>query len=230
MYMATDSTQQADNNILDRTWKACLDFVFPPHCVACGAGGAWFCEECHAKASASAPITSHLEDSLQVTSLTWHINPLRRVVHAIKYEGARVVAPLIAQLMAEGYSTLSNSAELVVPVPLHRSRIRRRGYNQAALLAEALGAKAGLKVDTDLLERLRDTRSQVGLSKAERHANVSGAFRVTKPLAVEHILLVDDVCTSGATLRDCARALAEAGAVHVDALTLTRAGRSEIAS
>ncbi|MGD0750886.1 MAG: phosphoribosyltransferase family protein [Anaerolineales bacterium] len=113
---------------------------------------------------------------------------------------------------------------LVVPVPLGKQRMKERGYNQVGLLAMPLAAIQGWRYSPQVLVRMRETRSQVGLSPMERKENISGAFRAVPVLAAgKVILLVDDVVTTGATLGACSEALIKAGAKHIYALTLARA-------
>jgi ComF family protein len=141
------------------------------------------------------------------------------VVHALKYRGARRAA---AALAAEIAASLPSEPPpgLVVEVPLHPARHRERGYNQAALLASALSRLVGAPWAEGIVRRVRATRTQTALDPAARARNVAGAFRVREPAWVKgrRVLLVDDVATTGATLRECARVLAEAGA-RVDAAT-----------
>jgi len=150
---------------------------------------------------------------------------MREAVHALKYGGVRVLAEPLAEMMAATWSLGPLPVTAIVPVPLHPHRVRQRGYNQAVLLARALAPRLDLPAQQDWLVRTRDTRSQVGLTRSERWANVDGAFRCPAAAAVvgQRVLLVDDVFTSGATLRAAAQALRAAGADTVWALTLTRA-------
>ncbi|GBU17916.1 hypothetical protein AwMethylo_21310 [Methylobacterium sp.] len=125
--------------------------------------------------------------------------------------------------MAASGRQLLTDADLVVPVPLHRWRLWRRRFNQAALLARTVAASAGKPFDTGALERVKATRPQVGLTRAGRAANLQGAFRVPERararLAGRRVLLVDDVSTTGATGNAAARALLRGGAASVDLLT-----------
>jgi len=144
----------------------------------------------------------------------------KKLVHALKYGGyTRVVEKVAAPLML---GVLDGDArfDAVVPVPIHRSRLRKRGFNQAELLARGVARKLNAPV-SDTLEVVRSTRDQVGLSAAGRRENVAGAYSARGPL-VGRILLVDDVFTTGATMSACAGTLLRAGAGKVHALSLCR--------
>jgi competence protein ComFC len=143
-----------------------------------------------------------------------------KVVHALKYRGHfEVVGRLMAPLLVESLRG-ELGYEHVVPVPLHPSRFRRRGFNQAELMARGVAERLGTRV-SDKIQVVRRTRDQVLLSAAERRANVRGAFVAREPVR-GRVLLVDDVFTTGATLSECAVALKTAGAGEVRALTLCR--------
>jgi ComF family protein len=143
----------------------------------------------------------------------------KKIVHALKYRGQRqVVGKLAVPLMLGAIG--SEPFDAVVPVPLHRSRKRKRGFNQAELLARGVAGKITATV-SDTLEVVRSTRDQVELSAAQRRANVAGAYRARKPLR-GRVLLIDDVFTTGATMSACAGALVGAGANEVHALSLCR--------
>jgi len=145
---------------------------------------------------------------------------LRSIVHALKYEGRRSLAAPLAVLMRERGAHVLAGADAVVPVPLHPSRRRERGFNQAADLARHLGLRV-----SPALRRVRATSAQTGLAAAQRHRNVRNAFAPTRAAAAlldQTVVLVDDVSTTGATLEACARALKEAGIREVRALTAAR--------
>lgn len=153
--------------------------------------------------------------------------PLRDVIHALKYRGrTRAVGRLAALLLErpEARAVLSGSGVLV-PVPLHPRRREQRGFNQSELLARALARECGLRVAGSALVRRTDTPAQTGLSAAARRRNVAGAFAVRRRAEIggRVVVLLDDVLTTGATARECARALLEAGAAEVRLLTLARA-------
>jgi ComF family protein len=116
-------------------------------------------------------------------------------------------------------------ADLFVPVPLHRRRRRERGFNQAGVLAEELSRLTGMPVLSDALSKTINIRPQTSLRSEARRANIRGAYRVARPEAVrgKTIVLVDDVCTTGSTLGECARVLRKAGAADVRGVTIARA-------
>src|SRR5205823_10665409 len=148
--------------------------------------------------------------------------PLERVLHALKFERHDFYDAPLAELMAEVLR--DRDFDAVVPVPMHPARERRRGYNQAELLARALARRIGIRCDTTLLVRRgADRRAQSTLSRAARAANVRGAFAATPRAAGRRVLLVDDICTTGETLRACAGALLRSDAARVCAIAVARA-------
>ncbi|HEX5635190.1 MAG TPA: ComF family protein [Gemmatimonadales bacterium] len=160
------------------------------------------------------------ESLSRVRSAVWLDGSARDAVHHLKYDGWRGVAPALAAPMRR-LEPLEPGAVLV-PIPLGRARRRSRGYNQAEELARALGRVTGLAVRPDLLRRARETRSQTALAPTARAANVQGAFMASGGRGAR-LVLVDDVCTTGATLVAAARALRSAGAGRVEAVTFARA-------
>ena len=146
-------------------------------------------------------------------------------IHRLKYQRQVLYAKFLGQVAAQtpDISAILADAHLVLPVPLHPQRLRWRGFNQALLLANNLG---DVPVAPDILIRLRPTRPQVGLSSEERLANVKNAFAVTDPGQVvgKNLVLVDDVYTTGATIRECARVLRRAGAARLEVITVARVG------
>jgi ComF family protein len=224
-----------------------LDLLFPPACVGCGHLGARFCDVCaqavtpvptplcahcgrpQPAATAACPQCRRLRDDpldwLRAAAL--HTVPLREAVHALKYEQQPDLAPLLARYLVAVYQAadwprLPHALDAVVPTPLHRVRLTERSYNQADLLARHFCAATGLPLAADWLTRTRATRQQVGLSPGERLVNVDGAFAASPAVAGRALLVIDDVCTTGATLRACAAAARQAGAIAVYGLTLTQ--------
>jgi ComF family protein len=145
---------------------------------------------------------------------------LRAIVHALKYEGRRSLARPLGDMMRDRGAEIIAGAVCAVPVPLHPSRRRHRGFNQAADLAHRLGMPV-----VPALRRVRATAAQMGLPASRRHANVRGAFAATRAaasLAGSVVVVIDDVSTTGATLEACARVLKDAGVAEVRALTAAR--------
>jgi ComF family protein len=148
---------------------------------------------------------------------------LREALHAFKFSGKRALARPLGDLAAEScVAWLTEDIEAVVPVPLAWERERERGFNQAALLAGRVARRLDVPTRPRWLTRVRATRPQSDLSAAERRANVRGAFRASPDVAGRHVLVVDDVFTTGATLGECARALRAGGARRVGVLTVAR--------
>jgi ComF family protein len=151
-----------------------------------------------------------------------------RLVHELKYGGWREAAEEMGEAMAAEHLPAAVAAEIaaVLPVPLSRTRLRERGFNQAELLAAVVSRSRGWPLATDLLIRRRHTARQASLAGGARTANVTMAFAVedaARDIRDAHLLLVDDVLTTAATAQDCVRALCSAGARAVSVLTFARA-------
>ncbi len=158
---------------------------------------------------------------------------LRELIHLLKYGGVRPAANVLGRMLAEAITTLEadlpSGPVAVIPVPLHRSKRRQRGFNQAELIARAAMKIGGLqhsrlRLLTGVLERKRETTSQIGLTSHQRRANLRGAFAVVEAeeIKAREVLLVDDVYTTGATVSECARVLRRAGASKVWVATVAR--------
>jgi ComF family protein len=149
---------------------------------------------------------------------------MRSAVHQLKYRNLRAIATPLSKLLADYFYVNPVPADLMIPVPLHRKRLRERGYNQSELLAKEMSKLVGIPVKTDSLMRLKYTNSQAqSPSLTERRSNLDDAFTCgNNVLENKKILLIDDVATSGATLNACASALKKAGAGSVWGLTLAR--------
>lgn len=235
-----------------RIGSALLDLALPRHCVACeralGAldtgvvcGPCWVrvpelprpqCERCgHPAAPHSCRWCEQLPPYVRaVRSVCWIPGGAGgTIVHALKYGGWHAAAAPMATRMARlpWPRDVIEERAAFVPVPLAPVRERERGYNQSELLARALGGTLGVPVWPRALERVRATRSQTRLTPDERRSNVAGAFRVgadaRRDVRGAHIVLVDDVVTTGATLGQCAEALFTAGARIISYVTFGRA-------
>lgn len=222
--------------------EALLDLLFPPRCVGCHHPGTWLCPECWrgieritdplcpccgrpvAQSDRLCSVCRRMSPPIDgIRSAVYFEGTLREAIHRFKYRGGRVLARPLGRLMAERWSAYHIPAEVLIPVPLHPARLAERGYNQATLLARALGTTIGLPVEMGSLVRIRATAPQVTLDAAARQENVRGAFRcLDKRMVGRQVVLIDDVCTTGATLSACSAALQEAGASSVWAYTLAR--------
>jgi ComF family protein len=211
-----------------------LDLILPPACAGCGRFGHQQCGDCLAgfqpalrpgdQFLAPDPGTM-VGDTLQLAVAAFsHDGALRRALQRLKYGGSgRVVVPL-ARAAAPSLVALTRVCGPLplIPVPVHPSRQRQRGYNQAALLARALGSEAGLPV-LDILERRRATVRQHGLGKAARLHNLRGAFGLrASARPPPALILVDDILTTSATLESCAQVLRAAGAASVYGFAIAR--------
>jgi ComF family protein len=229
-------------------WRAALAdlerWLLPAACLLCEApvaereGDALVCELCRSRwrvvpdpicercgqpsfAGLECRICSSWGPGLrQVRSAVWLEESARRAVHRLKYDGWWRFAEAMALAM-RGLEPLTGRVSLI-PVPLGARRARQRGYNQSERIAAALGTVTGAPVRTDVLRRVRETRTQTALTPEERQANLAGVFACTGAEGLVAVL-VDDVFTTGATLVSAASALAGAGARSVDGITFARA-------
>jgi len=206
-------------------WRA-LTFLGPPHCRLCGyplphaAAEAPLCGGC----TLEPPAFDRARAALR------YDEGARGLILAFKHADRTDSAPLFGRWLARAGAELLADADLIAPVPLHRWRLLKRGYNQAAILARALARESALPLVPDLLQRRRATPSQQGLSAQGRLANVTPAAFRAHPwrrarLSGRSVVLVDDVMTTGATVAACAAVLRRAGAQRVDVLTLARVVR-----
>lgn len=227
-----------------------LDFVFPKKCVGCSKFGDYFCAECKSKIDyLEKPVcpvcqrqavggrthfgcrTRYTLDGLVVA--TRYRDPVKVAVKKVKYKWVYDIEKVLVDLVASQIWKFDIPEELMLaPVPLHKKRKNWRGFNQAEILAKTLAKKFGVSY-ADLLIRIRETKTQVGLSRDDRKKNVKGAFalisirhpELARPefhrkdsgpfLTDQNIMLIDDVYTSGATMAECAKVLKKAGAKSV---------------
>jgi ComF family protein len=157
-------------------------------------------------------------------SWTEFSGPVREALHRLKYKKDIGLGEALSQPILDWFVRLNWPIDIIVPVPLSPGRLRERGYNQVEYLARPLALGLGKAYKPKALSRIRETASQVGLNRLDRRNNVSGAF-YSNSLIVHGkvVLVVDDVATTGATLDSCAKALLNAGAIHVYAITAARA-------
>lgn len=197
-------------------FEALRDVLVPPRCAGCGSSGSWYCVGCR---DGSDPLTRVI-GTLTVTATGAHEGPLREAIHRLKYGNEPGLAAELGALIAlrvAGDLARGMRLDAIVPVPLHPSRERERGYDQARALAAIAALATGLPL-RPALHRLRSGPAQATLGQRERQLNVRGAFAgVAGALRGLHVALVDDVVTTGATLLDAAAAARACGAGAVRA-------------
>lgn len=225
-----------------KTMWGIIDWMFPPSCAGCEKFGFRWCEECQAKTEIVSPnVCVYCERDLPSNRtclhcteinpninqmLVWglHTGPLRQALHKLKYQRDIGLGEMLANHLIRRLSDLAIHIDVVVPVPLGQTRFRQRGYNQASLLARPISLANRVPYRPGAIKRVRDTRTQVGLSVRERRENMAGAFKADpKQVSGKTILLVDDVMTTGATMESAASALKYAGAHFIVGIALAKA-------
>lgn len=223
------------------------DLFVPRRCIVCGdrlhGGEKFLCAVCLMRL----PLTGHheVEHSL-LEKYFWERLPIeratsffhydgvapQRIIHALKYHGqvglGRYFATLYAEVLKDSY--FFDGIDGIVPLPLHWRRWLHRGYNQSRCIAEAMSKQTGIPVFRHVVERVVNNPSQTTVRRTERGENVTGVFRLTNPERIrgKHILLIDDVVTTGSTLSSCATELMKAGDVRISVLTLAIAARPPV--
>ena len=219
-----------------------VDSFFPRQCVGCGKVGGFLCPECLGKlprllpplcpncgrSQASGIVCPDCRQ--RQTEIDGIRSPfrfdevIRKAIHQLKYRNLKAISPCLAELLADYLRSNSLPGEALVCVPLHPRRLRERGYNQSSLLAKELGKSIDLPVIEDCLIRVKQAQPQVrAVDVDERRRNVADAFVCRdEKVGGKQIILIDDVCTSGATLESCAAALKSKDATSVWGLTLAR--------
>ncbi len=227
---------------VSRLGEIALNLLFPKWCIGCGKEGAFICTSCrHSLAMILPPLCPlcgkpQLSGVLCPGCVGWRAEidgirspfrfegVMRQAVYQLKYRNLRALAAYLARMLNDYLVANPLPGDVLVPVPLHRKRIRERGYNQSGLLAKELGKLCNLPVENNCLIRQENTPPQTRTATVEeRKINVSGAFGcLNERLKGRQVILVDDVATSGATLDACAAALKESGVASVWGLVLAR--------
>lgn len=222
---------------------ALKNLVFPPVCVSCKKVGSLLCEDCYGRIQwLSEPLCPQcgriVADShsicyvcrkwplplSKIRAATQFVDPIPQIIHNMKYNGYHALAEPLADLMVKAWPQWQFNIDLVLPVPLHPDRQKERGYNQSALLTKHMCRRLGLPYNLEAISRPRHTSPQVGLNVIDRLTNVRGAFRAdAAKVTGKNILLIDDVCTTGATMAATAEALLMAGAKTVSGYSTARA-------
>ncbi|MFH1392399.1 MAG: ComF family protein [bacterium] len=176
-----------------------LDLIFPIQCLGCKKYGEWLCDDC----------LNNIYDSSYQNQL------LKKAIHTFKYKFVKDLARPLAKLLLK---KIDFDYDFIVPVPLHSRRLRWRGFNQAELLAKEIDKNKVLSA----LIKIKNTKPQVQFSEKQREQNITNAFKCVCDLTNKKVLLIDDVETTGSTLRECEKALLQAGAKQVYCLTLAK--------
>jgi ComF family protein len=210
-----------------------LDLALPARCPGCGREGPPICDACLPKLDARLDVPPGIAIGLPsdipppLLQLEWcapFSGLIRRALHELKYAGEKRLAVPLGEAVARRWSRTAAGGDLLVHVPVHAERRRKRGYDQAELIARAAASALHIPA-APLLERTRATTAQFDLDREDRATNVTGAFavRADKPRpSGRWVVLIDDVMTTGATLAACAEALLDAGAIGVSAVTVAR--------
>lgn len=148
--------------------------------------------------------------------------PIQQGIHGLKYHARFMQARLLGTLMAQALTARGDLPQLLIPVPLYRTRLFRRGYNQALEIARAISTTTGMQLRHELAQRTRATADQIGTRAVQRRRNVRGAFAVDAGVAGHSVALLDDVMTTGATLDELARVCRQAGAMRIEAWAVAR--------
>ncbi len=219
-------------------WSAVTGALLPAICCHCGAraesSGLDLCAVCTALIPLNheprAVLRGDSRAAVRLVVPFLYAYPVDAWVRALKFRGDRLYARVLGELLARARAAMRVEApelsllpDLIVPIPLHSSRYRERGFNQAAEIARVAGRALRIPVDASALIRRVATREQSGLSLRERHKNVRGAFEVTRAISVTRVAIVDDVLTTGSTARAAARVLAGHGVEQIELWAAARA-------
>lgn len=218
-----------------------IDLVYPPTCIGCGEINQRLCSTCLREIQFIegdlCPICGEPSNKGRICSscranppyyrnlrgIAHYSGPVRESIIKLKYESDYGLAEELAKLLIAGIKKLDWDIHLVTSVPLNKTKIRERGYNQADLLARPIAYAFSIPFRPDAIFRIKNTRSQVGLSSSDRIENLKDAFRADSGIVKnKNVLIVDDVTTTGTTINECARAMVASGAVNVYGMTLAR--------
>lgn len=233
---------------ISKIWGCFLDIVFPIRCLGCQREGEWICTICGQKIKVSQKqvcprcgddtsdssfckqcrVTSKMTGI--VVAASYEDKLLQQAVHALKYKFVRGMSQPLARVLSKEFKIWLDRCSpdqrniVLLPVPLFRKRQRQRGFNQAALLAQQLGEQTEVEVRTDILTRVKSTPAQAKLDPLKRRKNIKGAFRLDKAagLSGKIVFIIDDVCTTSATLEECAKEASKASPQEIWGLVLAR--------
>jgi len=214
---------------------AILDFIFPPSCLSCAAtlptGRQRVCDSCWDSIERVSPVLPLYIETREKLVVSGQVESLvslfvfekegafQHIAHALKYNGYESLGVELGRRLGEAFLVVGEEGDLLIPIPLHKRKLRERGYNQAERIAHGVSMVTSIPVRTDLLRRTRFTQSQTTLTLEERKKNMEAAFEVIPgkegDVKGRTIILIDDVITTGATIVACAATLRDAGALRI---------------
>jgi len=221
-------------------FKAFLDVLFPSKCVGCGAKNEIFCQNClellpypenYPWNTPNTPNTRGRSSGLIFAATSYKDESVKKAIRMFKYHGIKILAKPLAELILKrtknDLSKLIKNPDIaaLIPIPLSKKRLRQRGYNQSELLGQFLSDKLSIKMETNVLYKIKETISQVEIKDREKRLkNLQGAFKVKNPELIKNkiVILVDDISTTGATLNEAKQVLMQAGAKKVIGLVVAK--------
>ncbi|MCL5801361.1 MAG: ComF family protein [Gammaproteobacteria bacterium] len=232
-------------SLLVNDWAKKIQYwLYPPACVLCGSAvkegdlcsgcagelpyNAAACARCALPLPSAAELCGQCLQDLpsydSAVSLFRYAYPADHLILRLKFQAQLHLARALGELLARHLKReIQTMPEIIIPVPLHRTRLRERGFNQALEIARPIARSLSIPVDYKSCERVRKTPAQSLLPAAERRKNIKGAFRVTRPIAARHVAILDDVMTTGHTVQELAATLRKAGVERVDVWIVARA-------
>ena len=229
-------------------FRRLLDAIYPPACLLCaapGTDGMDICAACRnrlpwlgpACSQCAIPLPAHSGDGPRCgqclqqppafdasLSLFRYERDAVKLIHALKFNQKLACSRLLGTLLADAVARQADALpDCILPVPLHRRRLRERGYNQSIELARPVASAFGIPIDVRSVERVRNTDAQARLDRKRRRNNMRGAFQLAGPLSVRHVAIVDDVVTTMCTVNELARVVKQVGVERVDVWSIARA-------
>jgi competence protein ComFC len=206
--------------LLEKLKDEILDILFPKFCIGCGREGLYICKDCEVFLSEVLP-------SPEVTSAWEYEGLIEKLIYKIKFDGCYHIIDELVERALSKIDLILPEDTVITYVPMYRKREKRRGFNQSSLFAQKLGFVLSptphkpIRV-LELLRKVKDNKSQVGLGPKEREENVRGVFEFQGSFVPENVLLVDDVYTTGSTMKECAKVLKKSGVKNVRGFTIAR--------
>ena len=202
--------------------EAFLDLIYRKKCYFCGNSkyAIRMCPNCYDKLEFSGRISNRIIDGVDIYCAGVYTKELQKLIRGVKYHKQRELAYFQAKFMYEYFSeikNLKNKEFVLIPVPLHKNRIKKRKYNHMELVCEEFAKLSGYKTEFDLIRRIKDTKPQYKLSRKERLKNLSEAFEVNNNILDKetHLLLMDDICTTGSTFEEMINSLKKNGYYNI---------------